>query len=97
MLSLDELHYGILYRNQGLYFVDKLCKKMKLNPTIPYYLCLIASPVQESVVYVEGDIVVVVCVASKQNGTRVTVERVADKAHRAGHCRHNNLVTGARD
>lgn len=33
MLSLDELHYGILYRNQGLYFVDKLCKNMKLNLT----------------------------------------------------------------
>ena len=52
---------------------------------------------QESVVYMEGDVVVVVCVASKQKGTRVTVKRVADKAHRAGHRRHNNLVTGVGD
>ena len=52
---------------------------------------------EEGVVDLEGDVVVVVCVASKQEGTRVTVKRVADKAHRAGHCRHNNLVTGARE
>ena len=58
---------------------------------------LIASPVEEGVVYLEGDVVVVVCVASKQKGARVTVKRVADKSHGAGHCRHNNLVTGAGD
>ena len=58
---------------------------------------LIASPVEEGVVYLEGDVVVVVCVASKQKGARVTVKRVADKSHGAGHCRHNNLVRGAGD
>ena len=52
----------------------------------------IASPMEESVVYLEGDVVVVVGVASKQKGTGVTVKGVADKSHGAGHCSHNNLV-----
>ena len=47
---------------------------------------------EESVVYLEGDVVVVVGVASKQKGTGVTVKGVVDKSHGAGHCGHNNLV-----
>lgn len=46
---------------------------------------------EEGVVYMEGDVVVVVGVASKQKGTGVTVKGVVDKPHRTGHCGHNNL------
>ena len=82
------------------YVVIKVCillinsakiKNMNSTQQLDYYWCLIASPVEEGVVYLEGDVVVVVCVASKQKGARVTVKRVADKSHGAGHCRHNNL------
>ena len=49
---------------------------------------------EEGVVYMEGDVVVVVGIASKQKGTGVTVKGVVDKPHRTGHCGHNNLVKG---
>ena len=49
---------------------------------------------EEGVVYMEGDVVVVVGIASKQKGTGVSVKGVVDKPHRTGHCGHNNLVKG---
>ena len=52
-----------------------------------------ALPVEEGIVYLEGDVVIVVSVASEQKGARVTVKGIVDKSHGTGHCSHNNLVS----
>ena len=48
-------------------------------------------PAEEGVVYLEGDVVVVVGVAAEQEGTGVLVKGVGDKPHGTCHRGHNHL------
>ena len=50
-------------------------------------------PAEEGVVYLEGDVVVVVGVAAEQEGAGVPVKGVGDKPHGTCHRGHYHLGT----